>query len=465
MFKDPREYLKKYENMLSLFSALSASLEHETTLLKEKLDSTVRYFGISKLPNELLFKVMEDVVSEFRDIFTLTRVCSRFRSLAISSPKLWANCELQLSSQAREVSLIADMSRGLPLSATLMSSFTHESDLLATERIFHHRHLLGTLDITLVDTNVEREQMKHIQLPVLRNLTLTHTGWFSAEPITQFYETWEMPELRCLDTNFVLPQTLGKTITSFTLEIEFSVDYFSDFNLLLEFLESCPSLEDLEVIFRHLRDDVYPEPGNTIVMHNLRSLRLQVMSAKYFSWLARFRFLERLVIDNVTAFGLRLKKLRRSSHNVDVLAGRMTQDQESETWVPIILSRIAKIPHLREMKLLIEDDRIGKEGEKGPSEYLSILSLISVVRELAPTLERFMSINPLCHIHMYRKNMHIPGGWTILEIDHAKALTLEQLLVLMSWTITSSGILFLRDCPLIPRDELRSAIPDCIKVG
>ncbi|KAL5527951.1 hypothetical protein ACEPAG_6752 [Sanghuangporus baumii] len=463
MFKDPREYLKKYENMLSLFSALSASLEHETTLLKEKLDSTVRYFGISKLPNELLFKVMEDVVSEFRDIFTLTRVCSRFRSLAISSPKLWAKCKLQLSSPAREVSLIADMSRGLPLSATLMSSFTHESDLLATERIFYYRHLLGTLEITIVDTHVDHELMKRIQLPVLRNLILTHMGWCPDEPTSQFYETWEMPELRYLDTNFVPPKTLGKTITSFTFDIEHSADYFSDFNLLLEFLASCPSLEDLEVIFRHLRDDVYPEPGNTIVMHNLRSLRLQVMSAKYFSWLARF--LERLVIDNVTAFGLRLKKLRRSSHNVDVLAGRMTRYQESETWGPIILSRIAKIPHLWEVGLLIEDDRIGKEGEKGPSEYQSILSLISVVRELAPTLDEFVSINPLCHIHMYRKNMHIPGGWTILEIDHAKALTLEQLLVLMSWTITSSGILFLRDCPSITEDELRSAIPDRIKVG
>ncbi|KAL5487491.1 hypothetical protein ACEPAI_5599 [Sanghuangporus weigelae] len=463
MFKDPREYLKKYENMLSLFRGLTASLEHEYTLLKERLDSVVRYCGISKLPNELLIIVMEYVVSEFRDIFTLTRVCSRFRSLAISSPKLWANCELKMPSPAREVSLIADMSRGLPLSATLMSSFTHESDLLATERIFYYRHLLETLDITLVDTDVEREQMKQIQLPVLRNLTLTHTGCCPDEPASQFYETWEMPELRCLDTNFVPPKTLGKTITSFTLDTEYSDDCLSDFNLLLEFLASCPSLENLEVIFRRLRDDVYPESGDTIVMRNLKSLRLQVTSAKYFSWLARF--LERLVIDNVTDLGLRLKKLRRSSHNLDVLARRITQYQESETWGPVILSRIAKISHLREMKLLIEDDRIGKEGEKGPSEYLSILSPISVVRELAHTLERFMSINPLCHIHMYRKNMHIPGGWTILEIDHAKALTLEQLLVLMSWTITSSGILFLRDCPSITEDELRSAIPDCIKVG
>ncbi|KAL5487483.1 hypothetical protein ACEPAI_5591 [Sanghuangporus weigelae] len=136
MFRDPREYVKKYEGMLCLFRGLTASLKRETALLKEQLDSAVRYCEINKLPNELLIIVMDYVVSEFRDIFTLTRVCSRFRSLAISTPKLWANCELKMPSPAREVSLIADMSRGLPLSATLMSSFTHESDLLVTERIF-----------------------------------------------------------------------------------------------------------------------------------------------------------------------------------------------------------------------------------------------------------------------------------------------------------------------------------------
>ncbi|KAL5487482.1 hypothetical protein ACEPAI_5590 [Sanghuangporus weigelae] len=269
-----------------------------------------------------------------------------------------------------------------------------------------------------------------------------------------------MPKLRCLNTNFVPPKTLGKTITSFTLDIEFSADCVSDFNLLSQFLAS---LEDLEVVFDHLIDDDYPETGDAFVMRNLKSLSLQVSSPKYFSWLTRF--LERMVIDNVTDLSLGLKKLLRSSHNLDVLERRMTRYQESETWGPITLSRIAKIPHLREMKLGIEEDQIGKEGESGPSEYLLILSLISVVRELAPTLERFVSINPLCHIHMYRKNMHIPGGWTILEIDHAKALTLEQLLVLMGWTLTTSGILFLRDCPSIREDEFRLDIPKWLKIA
>ncbi|KAL5529869.1 hypothetical protein ACEPAF_6126 [Sanghuangporus sanghuang] len=322
MFKDPREYLKKYENMLSLFRALTASLEHKATSLKEQIDSAVRYCGIRKLPNELLFIVMDYVVSEFRDIFTLTRICSRFRSLAISAPKLWANCRLQLFSPAREVSLIADMSRGLPLSAALMSSFTYESDLLALERIFYYRHLLGTLDIVIVDTDVERELMKRIQ-PVLLNLTLTHTGWCPEVPTSQFYETWEMPELRYSDTSFIPPKVLAKTITSFKFEIEWSVDYLSDFNLLLEFLASCPSLENLEVAFNHLLDHVYPETGDAVAMRNLKSLTLRVKSPKYFSWLTRF--LERLVIDNVTDLSLRLNKLRRSCFNDDVLARRMTQ--------------------------------------------------------------------------------------------------------------------------------------------
>ncbi|KAL5507698.1 hypothetical protein ACEPAH_5316 [Sanghuangporus vaninii] len=97
MFRDPREYDKKYEGMVSLFRALTASLMHEIASLKNHLDSAVRYCGLSKLPNELLFIVMDYVVSEFRDIFTLTCVCSRFRSLVISSPKLWASCKLQLS--------------------------------------------------------------------------------------------------------------------------------------------------------------------------------------------------------------------------------------------------------------------------------------------------------------------------------------------------------------------------------
>ncbi|KAL5507697.1 hypothetical protein ACEPAH_5315 [Sanghuangporus vaninii] len=221
------------------------------------------------------------------------------------------------------------MSWGLPLSATLLPSFTCESDLLAMERIFYYRHLFGTLEITIVDTDVEHESMKRIQLPVLRNLTLTHMGWCPTEPTTQFYETWEMPELRYLDTNFVPPKTLGRTITSFTLDIEYSADYLSDFNLLLEFLASRPSLENLEVVFDHLLDNVYPESGDAVAMRNLKSLTLQVSSAKYFSWLARF--LERLVIDNVSDLSLRLNKLRLSWHNVDVLARRLTPYSEIET--------------------------------------------------------------------------------------------------------------------------------------
>ncbi|OCB87185.1 hypothetical protein A7U60_g5701 [Sanghuangporus baumii] len=346
------------------------------------------------------------------------------------------------------------MCRGLPLQASLTSSFTHESDLLDAERILKHQSLLGTLEITVIDADLQHSLFKKVKLPVLRTLKLEYLRLHMGIPASHFYETWEMPELRYLETNFVPLRALGKAIVSFKLDIsDLSCDLFFGLDRTLEFLASCPLLENLDVRFDDISEYITPETGVAVIMRNLRTLTLQAASPDYFSWLARF--LERLVIDNVTDLSLGLNKLRRSWNDVEVMAKRMTMYQETEMWGPVIVSRIAKIPRLREMKLYIEEGRAGKEGTKEPSKDEYIWAFISVIRELPPTLERFVSISPLHHIHMCRKHVHIDGGRTHLDIVHGKTLTLEQLLFFMDWAKAKSGTIILRDSPLIPEDLLR----------
>ncbi|KAL5507707.1 hypothetical protein ACEPAH_5325 [Sanghuangporus vaninii] len=351
------------------------------------------------------------------------------------------------------------MSRGLPLQASLTSSFAQESDLLNAERILKYQSLLGTLEVTVVDADMQHPLFKEVKLPVLRTLKLEYLRLHMGIPASHFYETWEMPGLRYLETNFVPLRALGKAIVSFKLDVsDTSCDLFFGLDRTLEFLASCPLLESLDVRFDYISEYLTPETGVAVIMRNLRTLTLQASSPDYFSWLARF--LERLVIDNVTDFSLRLDELRRSWSDVEVMAKRVTMYQETEMWGPVIVSRIAKIPRLREMKLYIEEELTGKEGSEGPSKDEYIWAFISVIRELPPTLERFVSISPLHHIHMCRKYIHIDGGQTHLDIDHGKTLTLEQLLFFMDWAKAKSGTIVLRDSPLIPEDELRSAIPD-----
>ena len=119
VYHNPREYVRKYENVHKLFSSLTWSVEQAMMEFKAMVDVETRSRGIDKLPNEILSTIFEDAVSTPTDASRLMQVSPRFRSLVMSSPRVWTNCPVDLSTTADDLSFIVEHSRGLPLEATL----------------------------------------------------------------------------------------------------------------------------------------------------------------------------------------------------------------------------------------------------------------------------------------------------------------------------------------------------------
>ncbi|KAL5487499.1 UBI4_2 [Sanghuangporus weigelae] len=247
--------------------------------------------GIRKLPDELLLKIMEQMVSGYDDAVNLALACSRFKSIA-ASPTVWASCELSMDLSQEQISTIVHRSRGFPLRARV--SFKGEGWLrLETEKLPSDaekilRHSAHFWDV-------------HIDLP--QNF---YDHW------RNFHMEFPMPRLVRLNTVFVPRPMMTNTITDCRLELRNGTDTYSG---LLDFLASVPLLLSLDIIVLklegYLERDLSIQSDRNVTLGNLRQMKLEanIDCALYIATL-----LEHLIPHTLTTLDIYFRKIFRDQY-------------------------------------------------------------------------------------------------------------------------------------------------------
>ncbi|THH10124.1 hypothetical protein EW145_g1547 [Phellinidium pouzarii] len=207
---DARKLQERSNSILRILIALIESLEGKIKTFTERVSQSVLHFGLDKLPYELLSLVLGYASTTFDEALKLSHVCSRFRSVMLSSPHVW-NHEIGIHMNSERVTAILARSGDLPLKVKVsMPLFHHESHLSETAQNNLENTLLQSGRITELDFSDMSIDLSEqiinlfpsVQLPALRKLSVDRH--FIDDPFPHFYASWVLANLKQLEvTNFV----------------------------------------------------------------------------------------------------------------------------------------------------------------------------------------------------------------------------------------------------------------------
>lgn len=226
-----RSTLRELENVKAMLAGLSASLEEKITDIKEHIHHFVLGKGLASIPDELLSNILEHAEGSQRRTAlkeNLSLVYRRFRRLVLNTPRLWSH--ISSSYEMRYVRTCLERSKSVGLSIDLLINNKGDLDRglsFLAEVIPHSSRWedlnvlfsFARMDLDLRNKIHQSPIFSKLHLPSLYSLSLelNTTGNFNFDKngIWHFYQNWDMPNLRSLDSDLVPKTTITSNLCSF----------------------------------------------------------------------------------------------------------------------------------------------------------------------------------------------------------------------------------------------------------
>ncbi|THH10122.1 hypothetical protein EW145_g1549 [Phellinidium pouzarii] len=241
---------------------------------------------LNRLPDEVLSLILGYVSNIFEEALRLSHVCSRFRSVLLSSPHAW-NFVLETSMNSQHITAILARSGNLPLKVEVVSGYERGFGLLSEteqnnfEKILAQSGRVAELDFPDMSVDCSQQILNlypTVHLPALRKLSVTYDMQTINKSFSHFYASWVLPNVEQLCTTGFVPQpNLATNITYCSLRHQSAFDIFA----LAEFIGMASSLRDLTLELGAITDTATGSPkvllplvtNTSIVSLNLSELQ------------------------------------------------------------------------------------------------------------------------------------------------------------------------------------------------
>ncbi|KAH8118182.1 hypothetical protein DFH11DRAFT_1724139 [Phellopilus nigrolimitatus] len=315
----------EYQQLERVVEASQSSL----TRLKDTRD-TLSHHGFAHLSDEILGSIFEfcddgeeDGYKSARFCNVVSRVCHRFRAIALNLPKLWARVSIIHSPAELKLRLARSQNRWL----TVELIIDYHSEFIKCRKTFfelvlEHKERWKAFKFivwegmtvehrTEVFTNLA-STTQFLELPSLTDLTINDDYRVSASTnrteggfIPEFYLSWKLPSLSSVHLGHHVPRPAlwteipsdlrwKPTLTSVHFR-SFGIE--EELDMLLRFLSTQPNLRDLSVTLLGTEDVNEEELDENLFVTNLPNLRS--LSLTSYSSLMAQRLCHALVMPNV----------------------------------------------------------------------------------------------------------------------------------------------------------------------
>lgn len=270
-----------------MLAGLSASLEEKITDIKEHIHQFVLGKGLASIPDELLSNILEYAEGSQRRTAlkeNLSLVCRRFRRLVLNTPRLWSRVSSFDTMRYVRTCLERSKSVGLSINLFIDNKGHLDRGLSFLAEVIPHSSRWEDLNVLFsfarMDLDLRNEIHRspifsklHLSSLYSLSLELSATGNFDFDndDIWHFYQNWDMPNLRSLDSNLVPKITITSNLCSFRFHRIFGdalrVAHF------MKFIAAFPTLQELSIEIYSGYGKAFQQ-ASTIDMPNLRVLHI-----------------------------------------------------------------------------------------------------------------------------------------------------------------------------------------------
>lgn len=253
--------------------------------------------GLASIPDDILSEVFEHGLGSYVDDpttskETLSLVCRRFRRVVVNTPRLWSRINRQDKIPYMRACLERSKSVGLSISLAFNDADSLDCALSLLAEVtphmsrWEHLRVEFELDEALIANHEEvlRSTIaSNLHLPSLRALSLEYTATqeeyavFANDDIRHFYQSWEMPNLRSLDSSTIPTPFIAPKLSSIHLYRSHISGGPATNDRLRDFLAACPKLEELTLRFIRTGARGYPR-SHLMQLPNLTTLRVRAFS-------------------------------------------------------------------------------------------------------------------------------------------------------------------------------------------
>ncbi|KLO05033.1 hypothetical protein SCHPADRAFT_1003086 [Schizopora paradoxa] len=259
--------------------------------------------NFARFPDEIFGMIFEFAgFGDLRSAINISRVCRRFRNIALSTPLLWSRIHLRgrwieeakaradrTRSSMPSLSLVIDARSGHHPRDTLYSDYR----LVILDFVCDHALRITSLEMDLeylYDGHSSWSEYSTITLPYLVYMKLSafysefsDTDAFAQrEELWQEYRDWNMPMLRTLHSVNMFPDFPANVLSKIkTYRLEIRKEYDDSYlhwtlSSLAGYLSQMTSIEDLTISSLNLMDEHFPpEDIPKVQMVSLRRLSLK----------------------------------------------------------------------------------------------------------------------------------------------------------------------------------------------
>ncbi|KAJ7461952.1 hypothetical protein FB451DRAFT_1267343 [Mycena latifolia] len=234
----------------------------------------------------------------------LLRICTVWRSIAISIPQLWVDLHVDLSQDRPGLEALEEFIKdwfnraaSCPLSFSVQGNmYMHprDSDTISAT-LFRYAPRFETLALHWLDGELFKKFAGIGPFPLLENLSISLNEDHSEEDSWNLEIFRDASRLRQL--NFGRAAKLSIFPVTCTVLSKMACQRSIGIEELLNLLALAPSLMDLTCWVDHLQDDPSPQHMAALTHNHLHTLRLSTYASAYFLSLVRLSALKNLHLD------------------------------------------------------------------------------------------------------------------------------------------------------------------------
>ncbi|KAH8118178.1 hypothetical protein DFH11DRAFT_883065 [Phellopilus nigrolimitatus] len=364
--------LFRLKNTRDTLSVLLRDVEHKLEAYCAEALPAIQHHGFAQLPDDILgsiFELCDDGEIKYKSAGfcnIISRVCHRFRAIALKLPKLWA----RVSNLHSPAELERRLARSENCWLTVELIVRNHSDFVKHrgkffELVLEHKERWRAFKFLIwedMSTDKRREVFSNLtsttqflEFPSLTDLTINDDRVYPADLRSvpgftpEFFWSWKLPSLSSVHLRYHVPRSALWTELPSDLRwkpLLTSVHFRSrgmedELDTLLRFLNTQPNLQDLSVSLMGGNEDVPNfEDGFPIAnLPNLRSLSFTSHSTLMVRKIGRA-----LMAPNVERFCLHL----------DLSASEDNDDVENDLYMLLIFE--LKLASLKMLSLAVTGD-------------------------------------------------------------------------------------------------------------
>ncbi|OCB90935.1 alpha/beta-hydrolase [Sanghuangporus baumii] len=394
-FRASRSQSRRFKGILCTLRTLTDSLEEATEHTEKSIETIAMHLGLARLPDELLSRILWHAALTLSEAVQLCEVCTRFRSVLLSSPEIWAKFPLTVNTTPRQITTIVERSGVMPLKARI-EPITYFAPNV--NGVLDYSARLQELTVSPVNDPILHPQFDTIHLPILSSLGMTWSKYIRNERTAQngfgqrnvhIYETWTMPHLRFLEANFVPHPLPGTGIVQCELNFDEDSIRVDD---LLSFLGSLPRLKKAKISFAQTSAWQGNKPDPAINLPNLRSLSISIAGKISTSLLNRI--LSNLSCEGVSEVSFDLKasswmdEMHHHAFDMDYETASSVEDVDFRGWSKVAIQFMQRQRHLRSLNVAVD-------VTQGRGDYKSMPPIVAeairdILSNIPSSLETFV---------------------------------------------------------------------------